>query len=171
MKRNPIRFLWRNLLFCSIILICILVVKWLMPAAEGGVYKDDIDGVAKESIDLLGEMNKFLSSTAFIVVGVLGNIIIGKTKVDFRETAFSTILFFGSMIFALLSIFYSYLSYSKLFEIVSTHLIDFNNRQLAYAQAVQFYTLFISVVLFAWYIFNVYLGVKNSPPEDKSAQP
>lgn len=145
-----------NIIFCLVVVATIVVVRYANPAPQGGEELENIDGITQQAIGLFNDINKFITSIAFIIVGFLGNVMIGKTSLQHRESFFSLVLFFGSLLLAIVSIFYSFLSYSKLFELVAERIIDVKNKQLQYAQSRQFWTLFASVFLFTWYLFNSY---------------
>jgi hypothetical protein len=155
-------FIKLNIIFMLIVGVISTAIFISLPEAQPAEYTENLDDVTKQSISLVSEMTKYLSTIAFIIVGVLGNIMIGKVKLEHKENTFTTVLFFTSMAFALSSVFYSYVTYSKLFETVSYHKLDVHDAQIKFAQKMQFITLILSAFVFAWYIFNTYLSQLKS---------
>lgn len=145
-----------NSIFFAVVLGVGFGIFYFMPPPVTYEYQATIDEVTKQSIELLGEMNKYLTAVAFGIIGILGNILIGQVRLKHKENGFTTILFSLSLALSLCSVFFGYLAYTKLFEAVSHHFFTTKEKQITYTADNQFNTLLISAFLFVWYIFNSY---------------
>lgn len=147
-----------NITFIVIAFLIVIAINHFLPEPEIQEYKEELDEATKESIGLLKEMNKYLTTIAFVIIGLLGNIIIGKVQLNHKENPFTVVLFFSSIGFSLISIFYGYLVYSSIFQIVSYHIMNIHDPQIGYSNSGQFMTLLISAFLFIWYVLNIYIS-------------
>jgi len=159
MEKETKKLLIYNSIFCISMLVIGIGIYYSIPdpSIHGFNKKIDEVEVTKQSVELLGEMNKYLTAIAFVIIGVLGNILMGQIRLKHRENPFTILLFVLAMMLSLCSVFFGYVCYTKLFETISHHIFDVSDQQIAYAQKMQFTTLLISVFLFIWYLFNSYI--------------
>lgn len=148
----------QNLVFVLVTGSLAFIFYNILPDPTISEYHEDIDDVTKQSLALVNDMNKYLTTVAFAIVGVLGSIMIGKVKTGHQENIFTSIVFFLAIILAGASIYFGYAIYSRVFEIVSYHMMNVHEANLEISQNWQFGTLLGAAFLFSWYIYNVFIS-------------
>ncbi|MGB8192040.1 MAG: hypothetical protein WCF67_08980 [Chitinophagaceae bacterium] len=159
----------KNLLFVVFSAMIIIAIYFFLPDPEGGEATTTVVPTMKEALDIVVEMNKFLLSIAFIIIGIQGGAIIGKVKLRLRLSIHLEILFFLSTVTAVMSIFAGYYLYEMLVVHLTNELPDLKAGPITYLRNMQFMLMLASVFFFAWYLFNYYLfsGTFKTPEDEK----
>jgi len=147
-----------NILFCTAVAVLFLAIWHFMPAGTSHHLGKDLNGFNSKAVDMIGEMNKYLTAIALGIIAILGNILIGQTKLSYQGTRLTGAFFLAAMLLGLCSLFFGFLTYSTLFENVSNSFFDAGDVRVNYAQSGQFYTLIGAAIIFIWYIINTYFN-------------
>ena len=145
----------KNLYFLAVSLAIGALIYFTIPKLPTAPPQD-VNDAGKLSVSIVVETSKFLISIAFVIIGVLGGSIIGKTTITMENNAFRFLLFFSSIVFAAVSLVYGYLLYDKTLVLFSSSVPDINADVIQFCRKRQFVTLVLSALFFIWYLFNYY---------------
>jgi hypothetical protein len=156
-----------NLGFIFICLVAFFSIRKLMemePTAQP--FVDDLSSLQEHSLSVLEEMNKLLISLALLIVGAVGGLILNK-KYSFTDyDLWTNLLLLLTVFFAVLSIYFGYILYYKLVEMLSNNMFDASSDSLTVPQRYQFFLFLLSVISISLFMLNNLLsGPKNKPDQ------
>jgi hypothetical protein len=118
---------------------------WFHPKTLGGVETPKFTDPQKNAVAVTLEMNKLVISLASLVFGAVGTLVFAKEG-GTRIRARADIMLIVLTVFAAgLSIYFSYVTYDKLVEMLSNQFLDLNGPLLSQPRAGQIYSLTLSV--------------------------
>lgn len=135
---------------------------FLMPKIKGGP-NIPLTETRKIAIDTVVEVNKFVISVAFIIIGFLGSILIGKLIV--KRNSFDSALLYLSCIFGILAIFFGYLIYDGLVILLNNSISDMENDYIEWLRRAQFICVISSTLTFLIFIYNNSFKTEKSDKE------
>jgi hypothetical protein len=152
------------------IVAVILVHEVFQPIPSPAETMDKLNDLESKSLDTVIEMNKLIISLALIVLGACAAILVQKYPVLRLKTTFTTAILLTCVLFAASSIFSGYVLYDNLVTMLTKgSYFDPSNELIAWPQRLQFYSFFISVVLFGLFIISFFLygEVKSDSSSEK----
>lgn len=159
---------FRRISICITVLFVVTVIllhEFFQPEPDPEFYIENLNPLQSKSLDNVVEMNKLIISLALLVIGACAGILVQKysnIKVKRRITII-TLLF--CILFAASSIFSGYVLYDNLVVMLSNGFYNPANQLIKWPQRLQFYSFFISVVLFGLFIVS---SLINNDTEEKS---
>ena len=128
-----------------IIVIVVGATYFFIPNREPALI-ETIPENKKLAISIINEVNKFLVSIAFIIIGFFGNAIFGKIEVQLTNRL--NTIFFISSIFSLISIYVGYELYNSIIEGLINGVVDLDSSYIIYLRKFQFISVIISAFTF-----------------------
>jgi hypothetical protein len=139
-------FLWPVLLLVGVSLL----ISYFLPAPMGGVKNTNPSDPQKTAINIVIEVNKFVISTAFLILGFFGSILVGKLVIN--RNKIGDAFLFSSCVFALISIFLGYYLYDALITHLNNQIVDMETYHIQWIRRVQFFSIVSSAISFI--VFN-----------------
>lgn len=117
-------------------------------------HLEDMSDLQKESLSVLVEMNKLLISLSLLAIGAIGSFILNKNEGLQSSKGWVLSILAMAMLFSVISIYCGYELYSNILEMLSNEMFEPNNPLLAVPLKWQFASFILSVVSFAFFIWN-----------------
>jgi hypothetical protein len=142
-----------NIIFVSLVIIFWVVANYRFnPEPEPEVVVSALDELQKKSSEIIIEINKLMTSLATLIIGALGAFIIKKYETLKIKAAFPRILVAASSMFAVFSIYFGYVLYMKMIEMLSNNFYNPNNSLIETPRKYQYYCLWLSAILFVVFV-------------------
>ena len=138
-----------------ILLIFFLFTLFFNPVPDPDTAVSTLSNLQEHAIDIMVEMNKLLISFSLLIIGGVGGFLIHKHKDIKIHSMFQIIVIILCMIFASLSVYFGYVLYFMMIEMLSNEMFDPYNNMILQPQQCQYYSFILSVVLFALFAINI----------------
>lgn len=138
-----------------------LLAMFFHPAAIGGEQVEKFSDPQKQALGVALEMNKLVVSLATLVFGAVGALVFTKDGAPRVTTSAGRAFVVLTLYFAALAIYFSYVAYDKLVEMLSNEFIDLNSDLLAEPRRLQVYALTASVVLLGMLVISILTASKE----------
>lgn len=164
-------FSTKSLIFVLAVIFVVAVIllhEVYQPVPGPELSIQTLNPLQSKSLDTVVEMNKLIISLALLVVGACAAILTQKYSVLRVKTTFTTAVLLTCILFAASSIFSGYVLYDNLVSMLASgSFFNPENELIAWPQRLQFYSFFISVVLFGLFIITFFLYNDMKPDGDK----
>jgi hypothetical protein len=150
------RFFKQHLL--NIIFVSLVITFWgianykFNPKPEPEIVISELDELQKKSSEIIIEMNKLMTSLATLIIGALGAFIIKRYETLKIKATFPRILVAASSMLAIFSIYFGYVLYIKMVEMLSNNFYNPNNSLIEMPRKYQYYCLWLSAILFVVFV-------------------
>lgn len=157
------------LIFAILFIVSMIMVHEFQPAPSPEEYLENLNMVQSKSLDNIVEMNKLIISLALLIIGACAGILVRKFPTINTSTTLTTSILLTCILFAASSIFSGYILYDNVVSMLANNFFHPANEMIKWPQRLQFYSFFISVVLFGLFIVNYFIQiqVEAEPKEEK----
>ena len=144
----------------TILYVLLIIVGWAIisyyfqPSPKPTIEIQQLNQLQEKSIEIIIEMNKLLISLSLLVIGGIGGFLLQKYQTLKIESLIQIVIVVLSMMFAVSSIYFGYVLYAKLVEMLSNSMFDISTNLIEEPQKFQFFSFLLSVILFGLFVFN-----------------
>jgi hypothetical protein len=117
-----------------------------------------LNPLQKSQLDAFLAMNSLVTTLTTGLLGALGFLLLNGRKVS-RQSITAKWLAFGSALSAALSLFFGYVVYLALLDMLGNEAFDLSMPPIYWARQAHFYTFLLSVVLFGDFAFHAFFTV------------
>jgi hypothetical protein len=125
-------------------------------------FVENLSSLQENSLSVLQEMNKLLISLALLIIGALGGLILNKKYSYTDHDIWTNVMLLLTLIFAVLSIYFGYILYYKLVEMLSNNMFDSSSELLTVPQRYQFFLFLLSIISISLFMINSLLPSHKS---------
>jgi hypothetical protein len=138
----------------AIVYIASAVIAWLVLAlafhpSQGTppVAKPAISKFGEKGLEITLEMNKLVITATLLVFAAVGKIALADGESRRPLNLFSRLLLSVAVLFAALALYFSYVIYDKLVEMLAAGFLDLNSDLILGPRDLQLYSLLLSVLV------------------------
>jgi hypothetical protein len=152
-----------NLGFITFCLVAFFAIRKLMDVEpEALAFVEGLTSLQEHSLSVLEEMNKLLISLALLIIGALGGLILNKKYSYTDHDNWTNLMLLLTLLFAVLSIYFGYILYYKLVEMLSNNMFDASSELLTVPQRYQFFLFLLSIISISLFMINSLLPSHRS---------
>jgi len=140
--------------------------RYVRPVPEASIELDSLSDLQKKSIDIIIEMNKLIISLSLIVLGALGGFLIQKYQVVKIKSLMGKLIIVLSIFFSALSIYFGYVIYSRMVEMLSNKMFNPASNLIELSQKFQYYSFLSSLILFGLFVINAATNETGGKSDD-----
>jgi hypothetical protein len=165
-ERNFLKLLIYLWPFLLLVVLLTLFFR-LRPTPNGGVAALTLPETKKIAISTLMEVNKFIISVAYIIIGFCGSVLAGK--IFTKRTRASDFFLFLGCVLALIAIFLGYYLYDTLILLLNNNITDLEEDTILWIRKWQFFFIVSAAISFLIFIYNNSLKItlSNEPDLEK----
>jgi hypothetical protein len=145
----------RTLISISFVIVIVVLLQLVNPKQVGGVSVDKLNDPQKRAIEVTLEMNKLVISLATLVFGAIGTLAFTADGGPKVEDAIEKAFVIATLSFSAAAIYFSYLVYDKLVEMLSNSFLDLNGDLLAIPRRLQVNCLTLAVLCLGVLVIHI----------------
>lgn len=149
----------------TVLFVSLVILGWIVaeicfnPKPEPGVAIETLNELQKRSSEIIIEMNKLMTSLATLVIGGVGALLLKKDEPFRVQSRGRRMTMAVCSVFAVFSIYFGYILYFKMVEMLSNSFYDPSNALIEIPRRFQYYCLWLSVIFFV-----IFALLETTPP-------
>lgn len=141
--------------FSLLIVVTLLLIHLVFKVEpEPSVAVDKLNNLQLKTIEIIIEMDKFLLSISLLIIAGIGGLLIQKYQAIKIKSLFQKVIILISFLFAISSIYFGYVLYFKMVEMLSNNMFDAKNALIEQPQRFQYYSLLFAVIFFCIFVLS-----------------